>query len=472
MFTLFAAGGLHFDQGMPWAMYFMVFLAILFAVLLREHFKLQLSGFLFCAMSLSAIFLSGNTVEEYIGSFANAKTIAGFSFIAAMFLIYEYCGHSFLASGVAERIAQMQFLRRNFTRRLAWITFFASAFVDNVAAAKMAKKIAQKRYGRKTLLPDTTASIICASNAGGAWSPVGDTTTIMITTSVLVALGQVWLVFLAIPACIAYQFVINSFLPKEEDNGGDVVVEKATVHWVRLLPLLAVPGLVTSIIVSAFLPQDDPLSPFLPLIGLVGGFTVGVLAATYLSKKGDEGAFVMEWHVLTGKSLLVNVAFILFLLGSAHMLPVTNLVNWMAANAPDGFMPEGFSYILGYLSAYFDNIPLTEAAILMGGLTWHRLAFLVGVGGSMTWSGSSAGVNVTIPEKEERPGEAAEAHPDEGVLYEAGDSGTEGREEMDPARDIRVWFGKGGWHYKGWLAMTVGFAVDLMLYTAILGIKF
>jgi len=74
--------------------------------------------------------------------------------------------------------------------------------------------------------------------------------------------------------------------------------------------------------------------------------------------------------------------FLLSLVLAASMMPVEELpaASWQTA------------FGLGFVSAVFDNIPLTELAIKQGGYDWGFLAYAVGFGGSMLWFGSSAGV--------------------------------------------------------------------------------
>jgi Na+/H+ antiporter NhaD/arsenite permease-like protein len=70
---------------------------------------------------------------------------------------------------------------------------------------------------------------------------------------------------------------------------------------------------------------------------------------------------------------------------TASMMPVERLpaASWVSALG------------LGFVSAVFDNIPLTALALRQGGYDWGMLAYAVGFGGSMIWFGSSAGVAVT-----------------------------------------------------------------------------
>jgi hypothetical protein len=90
-----------------------------------------------------------------------------------------------------------------------------------------------------------------------------------------------------------------------------------------------------------------------------------------------------DWSVLP--ATLRGTIFLLSLVLAASMMPVERL--------PAASWPTAFG--LGFVSAVFDNIPLTKLALEQGGYDWGVLAYAVGFGGSMIWFGSSAGVAIT-----------------------------------------------------------------------------
>jgi len=87
-----------------------------------------------------------------------------------------------------------------------------------------------------------------------------------------------------------------------------------------------------------------------------------------------------DWEVLP--ETFKGTIFLLALVTAASMMPVETLpdASWQVALG------------LGFVSAVFDNIPLTALALKQGGYDWGFLAYAVGFGGSMIWFGSSAGV--------------------------------------------------------------------------------
>jgi Na+/H+ antiporter NhaD/arsenite permease-like protein len=123
-----------------------------------------------------------------------------------------------------------------------------------------------------------------------------------------------------------------------------------------------------------------------------------------------------DWSVLP--AALKGTIFLLSLVLAASMMPVERLpvASWATTLG------------LGFVSAVFDNIPLTKLALEQGGYDWGMLAYAVGFGGSMIWFGSSAGVAITS-------------------LY-------------PQARSVGAWL-RGGWHVA--LAYVVGFTVMLLV---------
>jgi hypothetical protein len=120
------------------------------------------------------------------------------------------------------------------------------------------------------------------------------------------------------------------------------------------------------------------LAEYVPVIGLTA------CGAILLASPVRQPA----WQLLPGA--LKNSAFLLSLVLAASMMPVEQLppASWQSALG------------LGFVSAVFDNIPLTALALAQGGYDWGVLAYAVGYGGSMVWFGSSAGVALsnTYPE--------------------------------------------------------------------------
>ena len=247
------------------------------------------------------------------------------------------------------------------------LVFVISSFLDNIAAAMIGGAMAKVLF-KGRLHIGFLAAIVAASNAGGAGSVVGDTTTTMMWIAG-VKPSQVFEAYVAaVPALLFFGVFAarqqHAFQPITRDAAPGV-----TVEWSRLGIVLAI--LVAAIGANVFCNLRAPeLLGRWPVIGLAVWVAI---AATALLRRPD-------WSVLP--SATRGSVFLLSLVLCASMMPVEHL--------PAASWPSALG--LGFLSAVFDNIPLTALALHQGGYDWGFLAYAVGFGGSMIWFGSSAGV--------------------------------------------------------------------------------
>ncbi len=242
-----------------------------------------------------------------------------------------------------------------------------SSFLDNIAAALIGGVMAREVFRGKVHI-GYLAAIVAASNAGGAGSVVGDTTTTMMwidgvsplaVVEAYVAVSIAIFIF-GIPAAIQQQ----KYSPIMKDMPAGTKVE-----WGRVVIVFAI--LVAAIMANVTANMRFPeVLDMAPVIGLAVWV---VLLATALWKRPD-------WEVMP--ETFKGTIFLLSLVTCASLMPVEKLppASWQTAMG------------LGYVSAVFDNIPLTALALKQGGYDWGFLAYAVGFGGSMVWFGSSAGV--------------------------------------------------------------------------------
>ena len=250
---------------------------------------------------------------------------------------------------------------------LLLIVFILSSFLDNIAAAVIGGTMASAVFRGKVHL-GYIAAIVAASNAGGSGSVVGDTTTTMMwidgvsPLSVLEAFvaASVALVVCGIPAAMQQQ----RYSPIVKEAPAGVRIEWARVFIVALILVAAI---VSNVVANVRYPE---LLDALPVIGLA--VWAAILVAVPLRQP--------DWGVLP--ETFKGTIFLLALVTCASMMPVEKLplASWQTALG------------LGFVSAVFDNIPLTALALKQGGYDWGFLAYAVGFGGSMIWFGSSAGV--------------------------------------------------------------------------------
>ena len=281
------------------------------------------------------------------------------------------------------------------------LVFFISSFLDNIAAAMIGGTMAAVLYQRKVHI-GFLAAIVAASNAGGAGSVVGDTTTTMLWIGGVSPLQ----VFDAYVGSFTALLIFGVIAARQQHAYQPILKDApkgAHVHWARL-------GIVAIILLSAvganvyFNLKNPAVLEHFPVIGVA--VWVAILVTTPWRKP--------TWSLLP--DAFKGSVFLLSLVMCASMMPVQHLpaASWQSA------------FGIGFLSAVFDNIPLTALALKQGGYDWGFLAYAVGFGGSMLWFGSSAGVALS---------------------------------NMYPeAKSVGAWI-KGGWHVA--LAYVVGFIVLL-----------
>jgi Na+/H+ antiporter NhaD/arsenite permease-like protein len=247
------------------------------------------------------------------------------------------------------------------------LVFVLSSFLDNIAAAMIGGAIAHTVFKGKVHI-GYLAAIVAASNAGGAGSVVGDTTTTMMWIAGISPLevleafiaSAVALVICGIPASLQQQ----RYSPIQKYEG-----KHPPVDWVRvgIVAFILLSAVAVNVVVNL---RFNAVSDLFPFLG----------AAVWVALLMTMGLRQPKWSLLPGA--FKGSVFLLSLVLCASMMPVEHL--------PAASWPTALG--LGFLSAVFDNIPLTALAIKQGGYDWGFLAYAVGFGGSMIWFGSSAGV--------------------------------------------------------------------------------
>jgi Na+/H+ antiporter NhaD/arsenite permease-like protein len=249
------------------------------------------------------------------------------------------------------------------------MVFVLSSFLDNIAAAMIGGAMAHSLF--RSVHLGYLAAIVAASNAGGSGSVVGDTTTTMMwiegvspmaVLHAYVAAG-VALVVCGIPAALQQ----HRYSPMRQ-----LVSDRTDIDWGRV-------AIVMCILVAAIL-ANVTVNTRYPAVAQAFPILAAAVWATLLATAGFRRP---DWKVLPES--VKGTVFLLCLVSSASMMPVERLPSpsWQS------------SFVLGLVSAVFDNIPLTALALQQGGYDWGMLAYTVGFGGSMLWFGSSAGVAIS-----------------------------------------------------------------------------
>lgn len=151
---------------------------------------------------------------------------------------------------------------------------------------------------------------------------------------------------------------------------GHLAGDDRSVHWKQMWPILAIPGLVIGNMNE------------MPGIGVWAGLIAGLLVAR------------IRFNGKVFRESIPNMLFLVMLVGTAEMLPLDAIkphlerIPAMLGSSPRDVV----AVLMGFLSPWFDNIPLTAICLKLGGFDWGLLAYCVGYGGSAMWFGSSAGV--------------------------------------------------------------------------------
>ncbi|MFN4148224.1 MAG: citrate transporter [Rhodocyclaceae bacterium] len=351
---------------------FVLFAATLLGVALFHHYVLQVA-------------LTGLAViTSYKILFTGFKTGAGIAGFAAhmghewVLLVNLFCllvGFALLArhfedSGVPEVLPKL--LPEGWLGPfvLLVIIFILSGFLDNIAAALIGATVAASVFRRKVHI-GYLAAIVAASNAGGAGSVVGDTTTTMMWIDGVDPLDVLHAYLAAAIALLV--FGIPAALLQHKHMA--IVKNLHAGHkidWARvgIVGFILVAAIATNVTVNLKFPAAADHFPFL-------GVAVWVALLVMIPVRKPE------WSLLP--DAVKGSIFLLALVTCASMMPVEKLppASWQSA------------LTLGFVSSVFDNIPLTALALKQGGYDWGFLAYAVGFGGSMLWFGSSAGVAVS-----------------------------------------------------------------------------
>ena len=354
-------------------------------------------------------FISGNLIEN-LGETAEIV----FFLLGAMTivtLVEDYQGFRI----ITDKITTTN--KKKLLWELSMLTFFLSALLDNMTTAIVMCALLRKLIADKKERWLFAGMVILAANAGGAWSPIGDVTTIMLwiggqvtTVNIMVKTLVASLVCMAVPVLIVGATLKGDITRPESENSGVEV----PVHLRRLILIMGVAALV-------FVPIFKTITHLPPYLGMLFGLGVLWVTTEIVSRKYEKDGHKLPTAVSTLEH--IDVPTILFFLGilmAVAYLKVAGILGDLAGGLNDAFLniklgsePVGFfliDLIIGVLSSVVDNVPLVAAVMGMypiadGALFavnhpfWEFLAYCAGTGGSLLIIGSAAGVAVMGMEK-------------------------------------------------------------------------
>ena len=301
--------------------------------------------------------------------------------------------------------------KRKLLWRIAFMTFFLSAILDNLTTSIVMIMVLRKliRDNKERMI--FASIVIIAANAGGTFSPIGDVTTIMLWIKGMITTGGVLselflpsVVSLLIPVFIL-QFSLKGKLASEQ-NLPEANVSTFTRRQRHIVFFLGVGGLI-------FVPIFRYLTNLPPFMGilLVLGLLWMVTEFFYRSTSEDDTMARRVSHLMSR----IDMSTILFFLGILMAVACLSEIGVLTALGTTLNNVSGGNHYLvtgtiGVISSIVDNVPLVAGCMGMypiaptgdmavDGLFWQLLAYCAGVGGSMLIIGSAAGVVVMGLEK-------------------------------------------------------------------------
>ncbi|MFH6769483.1 sodium:proton antiporter NhaD [Gaetbulibacter aquiaggeris] len=288
---------------------------------------------------------------------------------------------------------------------LCFITFFLSAALDNLTTAIVMATLLKKMIKNKEDLWLFAGMIIIAANAGGAWSPIGDVTTIMLWIGGQVtATNIVTEIFIPSLVCMIVPLIVLSFKLK-----GDFIQETADEDSVEIKGGLAnhfEKRLIFFVGIGAllFVPIFKTVTHLPPFMGILFGLSIIWITTEILHRNKNEEH---KKHLsIAGIIERIDTPSILFFLGilmavaalqvGGHLLQLSTLLDKTFDNI------YVINTLIGVFSSIIDNVPIVAGAMGMYSLDvypvdsvfWELLAFCAGTGGSILIIGSAAGVAI------------------------------------------------------------------------------
>lgn len=305
--------------------------------------------------------------------------------------------------------------KRSLLWRIAIMTFFLSAILDNLTTSIVMIMILRKLVSDHKDRIKYASLVIIAANSGGAFSPIGDVTTIMLWNKGLItAAGVIKEIFIpsvvsmVIPAFIM-QYTLKGKLGYAATPQAATSASDLTARQRKVIFFLGVGGLI-------FVPIFKSITHLPPFVGilLVLGvlWTVSEIFYRHLGHTEEKGAMQKRVTNMLSRIDMSTILFFLGILMAVACLETIGVLVQLGQGLNTVFEGNHFlvTGIIGVLSSIVDNVPLVAGCMGMypmtaagdfaqDGIFWQLLAYCAGVGGSMLIIGSAAGVVVMGLEK-------------------------------------------------------------------------
>ena len=301
--------------------------------------------------------------------------------------------------------------KRKLMWRMAFMTFFLSAILDNLTTSivmiMVLRKLVQSREERLIY----ASLIVIAANSGGAFSPIGDVTTIMLwIKGVITTQGVITEIFIpSLVSMVIPAFILQYSLKGKFDKAQNVAAAEVTQFTQtqrKIIFWLGVGGL-------CFVPIFKTITHLPPFMGIL--LVLGVLwtvTELFHHNTAEDDTMAKRVSDLLSRIDLSTIMFFLGILMAVAVLQEVGVLTALGEELNETFSGNYYviNGIIGVLSSIVDNVPLVagcmgmypvapEGAMAVDGIFWQLLAYCAGVGGSMLIIGSAAGVVVMGLEK-------------------------------------------------------------------------
>lgn len=302
---------------------------------------------------------------------------------------------------------------------LAIVAFFLSSILDNMTTTIIMVMMLRRMLSDQKDRWMFASIIVLAANAGGAWSPIGDITTIMLwmknyvsSVDLIVNLILPSLVSVAVPVFFATRCITNG--PVEALNESDKRIGyELSRHHHRLSLTILILGVAGLLFVPVFKAVTH-LPPYMGILLSLGilWFITEIIVYRYRLEGKMEGRISQIVKSIDMSTILFFLGILMAVAALQQAGILSSLALWLNSTFHSVYVING---IIGVLSSIVDNVPLVAACMNMydvvtpemlqaatdpayahmfmeDGLFWHLLTFCAGVGGSLLIIGSAAGV--------------------------------------------------------------------------------
>ncbi len=278
-------------------------------------------------------------------------------------------------------------------KQLFWVTgaiaFFLSAIADNLTTALvMGAVIMAVGANSPKFVAIAMVNVVSAANAGGAFSPFGDITTLMVWQSGNVAFFEFFKLFMpSVATFLVPAVIMGFFLPSDHPSAADerVVMKRGAKRAIGLFLL--------TITMAVCFEQFFGLPPFM---GMMTGLSLLMFLAYYLRKTRKEGELNYE---IFNTIKLVEWDTLLFFFGVMFSVGGLGFIGYLEVASKTLYGqwgPTTANVLLGAASAIVDNIPIMFSVLSMHPemphFQWLLVTLTCGIGGSLLSIGSAAGV--------------------------------------------------------------------------------